>query len=67
MSTIWSCKVGRLDDIPLPRGADLPMRQAIQEAYHRLTGRNCEFTFSGWGDDLTENELAVVEAREPRS
>ncbi len=59
---IWTCKIGSAQ--ALPPGADVPMRIAIQEAFRRLTGDYPEFTFSGWGGELTEEELAVVEDRE---
>jgi hypothetical protein len=59
---IWRCKIGGPVNW-LPDGADLPMRKAIQEAFTRLTGREPEFTFSGWGAKLVESERAVVEDR----
>ena len=63
--SIWRCKIGGRHDGVLPPGCDWPMRQAIQEAFQRITGVECEFTFSGWGSKLTESERAVVENREP--
>lgn len=62
---IWFCKIGGPVG-KLPRGADGPMREAVAEAYKRLTGREPEFCFSGWGGELTEPERAVVENRAPR-
>ena len=41
------------------------MRQAVEEAFKQLTGDWPEFIFSGWGAELTEAELAVVENRMP--
>lgn len=61
---IWKCKVGGPVNW-LPGGADLPMRNAIREAFTRITGREAEFVFSGWGATLTEGERAVVENRDP--
>lgn len=57
---IWTCKIGGVVD-DLPDGADFPMRQAIKEAYRRITGQDCDFCFSGWGGTLTELEQKVVE------
>ena len=58
---VWFCKIGYADDDALSNGADLPMRQAVQEAYKRLTGREADFCFSGWGATLDEMEKAVVD------
>lgn len=41
------------------------MRNAVFEAFHRLTGTHAEFCFSGWGGKLDEIERAVVENRAP--
>lgn len=61
---IWHCKIGETDAL-LPNGADAPMRRAVARAYRELTGVDPEFIFSGWGQELTESERAVVEDREP--
>lgn len=61
----WTCKIGEVDASLVPVGGDLPMRQAVERAYEELTGRRCEFNFSGWGGALDEGERAVVEDREP--
>lgn len=58
---IWECKIGSSELRPLPMGSDLPMRQAVREAYLKLTRENPEFIFSGWGATLTPSELIVVE------
>ena len=61
---VWTCKIGgRVGR--LPSGADWPMRKAVVAAFTELTGQPVEFCFSGWGDDLDESELAVVEDRAP--
>jgi hypothetical protein len=61
---VWTCKiggrVGRLSGC-----ADAPMRRAVADAFTAETGYPVEFCFSGWGDDLDESELAVVEDRAP--
>jgi len=62
---IWSCKIGEVNEALLPPGADCPMRDAIAEAYEKLTGQSPQFIFSGWGSELTEGERAVVENRMP--
>jgi hypothetical protein len=41
------------------------MRDAVAEAYKQLTGTEPAFIFSGWGGELDECELAVVENRLP--
>lgn len=61
---IWFCKIGGTIP-PLPYGADLPMRDAIERAFKELTGFDAEFTFSGWGQQLTEGERAVVDRHAP--
>lgn len=63
---VWSCKIGWADRSSLPPGADLPMRKAVQKAFEELTGSDADFTFSGWGNQLDESELAVVEDRMPQ-
>ena len=61
---VWTCKIGgRVGR--LPDGADAPMRRAVAGAFAAVTGCPVEFCFSGWGGDLDESELAVVEDREP--
>jgi len=62
---IWECKIGEIDSQFLPRGSDLPMREAVARAYREITGRDPDFIFSGWGAELTEGECAVVENRLP--
>lgn len=62
---VWFCKVGYAGSIP--KCADWPMRQAVQHQFALLTGCEAKFVFSGWGCQLTEPELAVVENRQPRT
>lgn len=62
---IWECQIGECEEIELPRGADMPMRLAVARAYKEITGKDPEFIFSGWGSELSEIRLAVVENREP--
>ena len=67
MRQFWICKVGFAEE--LPQGADFPLRMAVARAYKEITGKDAEFMFSGWGNyvgDLTENELAAIENREPK-
>ena len=65
MNSVWECKIGWAPREKLPMGADFPMRQAIRNAFYQVTGVEAEFIFSGWGAELSESELAVVENREP--
>jgi hypothetical protein len=37
------------------------MRRAVKEAYRRLTGKEPEFLFTGWGGRLTGSERDYVE------
>jgi hypothetical protein len=37
------------------------MRDAVEEAFKRITGREAEFCFSGWGAKLTKDERSVVD------
>ena len=58
---IWSCKIGQAAN--LPRGADLPMRDAVRDEYVKITGVEPAFLFSGWDASLTEWERTSVEHR----
>lgn len=60
---VYSCKIG--GTVALEPGAAGRMRNAIEQAYREITGREPEFMFDGWGDTLTEGERAVVEDRLP--
>ena len=62
---VWEAKIGTRGNVNLPPGADFPMRRAIERAYEEITGESPEFIFSGWGGELDEYELAVVEDRTP--
>jgi hypothetical protein len=64
MAKIWYCKIGEIDT-GLPPAADIPMREAVANAYHAVTGQDPDFLFSGWGAQLEERERAVVEDRLP--
>lgn len=57
---IWDCKIGEVSEGELPDGADLPMRDAIREAYLKITGREPQFMFSGWGGSLTPVQRKIV-------
>ncbi len=60
---IWGCKIGVKpgQKVILPGGSDFPMREAVEEAFERITGIEAEFCFSGWGEELTEGEKSVLE------
>ena len=62
---LWTCKIGGVDRIDIPKGADSPMREAVSEEYYRLTGSYPDFIFSGWGGQLREVERAAHEKRMP--
>lgn len=63
--TVWTCKIGSLKHLELPKAADAPMRDAVQACFNGLLGEYPEFIFSGWGGELDEYELAVQEERVP--
>ncbi len=58
---VWSCKIGIKGDCDLPGGCDLPMRQAIKQAFFEITGIDADFCFSGWNSNLDPVEAEVVE------
>jgi hypothetical protein len=62
---IWTCVIGEIPRADLPEGADQMMRGALGKAYRAVTGRDDDFTFSGWGSKLDESYRAVVEDRDP--
>lgn len=61
---VWQCRIGGPNP-PSLEGADFPMRMAVREAYNRIVGEPPQAIFSGWGNQWTESELAVVENRLP--
>lgn len=61
---VWVCRIGGVRGL-LPRGADLPMRQAVAKAFRDLFGREPDAIFSGWGNEFSEAERAVIEDRLP--
>lgn len=60
MSKVWSCKIGSLSEFDLPKGSDLPMRKAVENAYFELTGKYPDGLFSGWGDEFSKEEVACI-------
>lgn len=58
---VWDCKIGFANGMTLPEAADAPMRQAVEKAFHDLTGRYPDFCFSGWGANLTMGERAAAQ------
>lgn len=63
---IWSCKIGECEEGDLPFGSDGPMREAVEEAYKKITGKEPDFLFSGWGGKLDEYERMVVDETQKR-
>jgi hypothetical protein len=61
----WYCKIGEVPRDKLPEDSDEPMRDAVAAAYEEMTGDEPVFLFSGWGAELTDEERAVVENRDP--
>ena len=60
---VWSCKIGFADTDKLPKGADFPMRRAIEKAFIEITGKDPKFIFSGWGAKLTKTESEIVNGK----
>lgn len=62
---IWYCKIGLKPgvNVPMQKGADAPMREAVSMAFYKQTGFSADFIFSGWSAQLTDNELHIVENR----
>jgi len=56
---IWKCQIGEVEEVS--NGADYPMRQAVKEAYRRITGKEPKFCFSGWNGKLSKTEKDVAE------
>jgi hypothetical protein len=57
---VWQCKIGVLGELPLPPGADGPMRRAVEEAFFSITGQHATFNFSGWAAQLDPYEMEVA-------
>lgn len=60
MEQIWECKIGANVLAGIPRGADGPIRAALEKAFFDVTGVAAEFSFGGWGAALNETERAIV-------
>lgn len=65
---VWKCEIGPIDEALLPDGADLPMRQAVAQAFEKMTGREPEAIYSGWGGPFSPaNARDVVALRRERA
>ena len=56
----WNCIIGSIDKSKLKNGADSPMRNAVETAYQKVTGKESDILLSGWG--MTEERMKVVNA-----
>lgn len=61
---IWTCKIGEVDKNLVPDGGDYPMREAVRIAYVKLTGKEPDFNFTGWGGELDKIEREVVNSQD---
>jgi hypothetical protein len=62
----WACKIGEVSRAKLPHGVyDLPMREAVAQAYELLTGTRPDFIFSGWAARLSVSERAFLDRCPP--
>ena len=61
---VWTCKIVVSKEANLPDGFDSIPRQAAINAVEKkgIVVTDC---FSGWGGDLTESELEVVNRKPP--
>lgn len=59
---VWTCSIG--GNVDLPRGSDLPMRVAVEDAFVRVTGQPPRACFSGWGGRWDGVQVACIEKRE---
>ncbi len=57
---VWKCKIIVPIDTKLPKGFDLPPRQAAMEAIEEV-GIEIFACFSGWGGSLSKAELEVLD------
>ena len=60
MLKVWDCKIGFATAQELPNGADTPLRVAVEEAFKKVLGRECDFCFSNQGGKLNEEEANAV-------
>ena len=57
----WLCIVGPTDQNKLPPGADLPMRNAVERAFIKLTRSEPEELHTHWGvDEATKADIQSV-------
>jgi len=45
----WNCTIGPTTRDKLPDGSDLPMRQAVEDAFRNIVGEYSAHCWSGWG------------------
>jgi len=62
---IWECKIGNAPDEWVGHsggaGHDRDMRKAVEEAFIRITGKEPDFIFSGWGAQLDDVEQEIID------
>lgn len=64
---VWQCRIGPVAPGMLPRGADKPMRDAVEQALFAMCpsiDRSSVWVFSGWGERFDELEAATIEGRD---
>lgn len=64
-STAWFCKIGTIGGVEVPPGGDAPLRRAVEEAFEELIGVEAQGCFSGWGEEFTPAEIAVLKNEMP--
>ena len=53
----WICIIGPTTRPELPSGADLPMRNAVEDAFQVTTKKEREICWSGWGNNREKVDM----------
>lgn len=56
---VWECRIVGFN-VTLPQGADVPLRQAVEKAFRKLTGDDSVACFSSWDAELPAIEARIV-------
>ena len=54
----WFCFVGPMEDMKIPYGADIPLRESVADKYKKIFGKYPETFSSGWG--LSERKKFLI-------
>ena len=53
-TAVWTCAIGPTDRDTLDACADAPMRDAVREAFRRVTGHDADIIESGWDGEFDD-------------